>query len=139
MDSTCGRHEFRIDPVSASRAVCRRLASPCDLPGVVPVELETEPGARAAVRRRGNVTIYEVAIPVESLAGVRLDAGREFCFSVLVHDPEGTGLRDLGERLNRPESARGAADGWVRWPGGCWVGTRPYDTWSRFGCCSSIH
>jgi hypothetical protein len=45
------------------------------------------------------------------------EAGREFCFSLTVHDPDGTGPRDLGSVMN------------------LWPGQRQFE----FGFCSSIH
>ncbi len=129
------RHEFLVEPVTASRAVCRRLAGPGAAEGAAEV-----PGARAAVRHSRGVTVYEVALPLEALQGVRADAGREFAFSLLVHDPDGAGLRDLGAALNRPEAERRAPPArWTLWPGGCWAGAAPYDGGSEFGFCSSVH
>ncbi len=134
--ATTNRHEFLIEPTSTSRAVCRRLAAP---------QAQREwgpdvPGAAAAVRHGGGVTVYELALPLEALEGVRVDAGRECAFSLLVHDPGGAGLRDLGAAMNRLEAERHARPScWTMWPGGCWAGAAPYDGGAEFGFCSSIH
>lgn len=88
-------------------------------------------------RTRKGQTILEAAIPVELLQGIRFDAGREFYFSMLVHDADGT-VRDLGERMNRPESARKAGF-WRVWSEADCSGKSVFDGWSGFGCCSSIH
>lgn len=88
-------------------------------------------------RTRKGQTVLEAAIPVELLKGIRFDAGREFYFSMLVHDADGT-VRDLGERLNRPESARKAGF-WHVWSEANCSGQSVFDGWSVFGCCSSIH
>lgn len=88
-------------------------------------------------RTRKGQTVVEAAIPVELLKGIRFDAGREFYFSMLVHGADGS-IRDLGERLNRPESARKKGF-WRTWSEADCSGKAVYDGWSIFGCCSSIH
>ena len=130
------RHEFLIEPVSRSKAVCKRLASPdgADLAGGT-----TEKRVSAAVRNSGGVTAYEIAIPLDLLDGIRADAGREFRLGLLVHDPDGSGLRDLNAVMNLPEAARKSPPAcWTQWDGGCWDAP-PYDGGTEFGFCTSIH
>jgi hypothetical protein len=135
--ATTNRHEFLVEPAGKSRATCRRLAA---LGAPSGSEAGGVPGATAAARHDGGVTVYEVALPLEAIDGVRADAGREFAFSVLVHDPDGTGLRDLGAAMGRPEAERRARPAcWTLWAGGCWAGAMPFDGGSEFGFCSSVH
>lgn len=137
--ATTNRHEFLLEPAGKTKAVCKRLAF-LRPQGDQPPAGEVVTGAQAAVRHAGGVTVYEVSLPLEALEGVRVDAGREFTFSLLVHDPDGVGLRDLGSVMNRPEPERRARPVcWTVWPGGCWSGVLPFDGGSEFGFCSSIH
>lgn len=76
-------------------------------------------------------TRCEIELPVEAIEGIRFDAGREFYFSMIVQDTDGT-IRDLGERMNRPASTK-RKDAWLG------VQKELFDAWSIFGCCSSIH
>ena len=135
--ATTKRHEFLIEPVSRSRAICKRLASP---DGTTHTNGTEEKRATVAIRHsNGGVTAYEIALPLVLLDGIRVDAGREFCFSMLVHDPSGVGLRDLGTIMNRPEANRTPTPAcWVQWDGGSW-GTPVFDGGVEFGFCSSIH
>ena len=135
------RHEFLIEPTGKSKAACRRLASAQAPAGSAQSEEAVAvPEAQAAVRHGDGVTAYELLLPLEALEGVRVDAGREFTFSLLVHDPDGTGLRDLGSAMNRPETERRAQPAcWTTWDGGCWAGAPPFDGGSEFGFCSSVH
>ena len=74
-------------------------------------------GVTASVKRDGNVTRYEIGVPFKLMPEMKPEAGREFCFSLTVHDPDGTGPRDLGSVMN------------------LWPGQRQFE----FGFCSSIH
>jgi hypothetical protein len=88
-------------------------------------------GAKSVSASDKGVTICEIELPMESVEGIRFDAGREFYFSLIAKDFEGK-LRDLGERMNRPAFAKRS---------NAWMGVQAelYDAWSIFGCCSSIH
>jgi hypothetical protein len=88
-------------------------------------------GAKSVSMTEAGKTRCEIELPSEAIEGIRFDAGREFYFSMIVQDTEGT-IRDLGERMNRPASAR-RKDAWLG------VQKELYDAWSIFGCCSSIH
>ena len=69
------------------------------------------------VRRVDNVTYYECSVPWREMKQVLQPAeGREICFSLLVHDPDGTGLRDWGDSAGSWESQRTWL-GWSKWPG----------------------
>jgi hypothetical protein len=98
-----------------------------------PLECAT---AKAAVKRTGTVTQYECAIPFRVMPGITPQVGREIAFSVLVHDPGGTGVRDLG-------AAAGLSDGqrsplaWCSWRGARWGELPPCDGKIEWGLCSS--
>lgn len=134
--ATVKRHEFLIEPVSKSKAICKRLASPDKVNDPDGIE---EKGANVALRTSGGVTVYEIALPLSLLDGIRVDAGREFRLGLLVHDPDGSGLRDLGSIMNRPPDSRTSTPScFFIWKGGCW-NTPFYDGGTEFGFCSSIH
>jgi hypothetical protein len=73
--------------------------------------------------------------PMKSL---RVTAGREYCFSLLVHDPDGTGVRDMGTVMNLSEAAR-IPQAWCNWEYAVWNETVPFDNKVEFGFCSSVH
>ena len=55
--------------------------------------------ARLFVRRDAGVTYYECALPLTAMREhISPGEGREFCFALLVHDPDGTGFA-IGARL----------------------------------------
>jgi len=88
-------------------------------------------GAKSVSLTDAGKTCCEIELPIEVVEGIRFDAGREFYFSLLVTDSEGM-IRDLGERMNRPASAK-RKDAWLG------IQKELYDAWGIFGCCSSIH
>ena len=94
--------------------------------------------ALVAVNLAGHVTAYEAAIPMSLLEGLKADTGREFRFGLLVHDPSGTGVRDLGEVMNLWDEHR-RKDAWCSWQNVKWGDKTPFDGWNEFGFCSSIH
>lgn len=95
--------------------------------------------ADVAVIRAGGVTHYECAIPWGAMRNViRPTEGREFCLSFLIHDPDGTGIRDFGAAAGLwPSERRRLA--WSAWPGVQWGETPPFDGKIRWGLCSSKH
>ena len=103
---------------------------------VDPLTLETMPGAKLAIWREKETTFYELSVPVKQLAPIEPEPGREFCFSVLVHD---------GDRLTRRDWGVGAGlwpiqrlrMAWTPWKGGCWTQTPPFDSRIEWGFCSS--
>ncbi|HUT37648.1 MAG TPA: NEW3 domain-containing protein [Planctomycetota bacterium] len=94
--------------------------------------------ARLVVRRRGGATCYEAAIPLAAMPGIQPTEGREFCFSVLVHDPDGTGLRDWGEAAGLWPRQRNRL-AWSQWLGARWGRDAPFDNRIEWGFCSSKH
>ena len=141
-DDGAARYEFVVVGGSGlfARARCFALMKPGD-----PLDMAWQPrkltgrdleGARTAVKRRRAVTQYECAIPSSAIPGIRLTVGREIRFSLLVHDPNGTGLRDLGQALGLWPSQR-TPYGWSQWHGAQWDGQVPFDSKIEWGLCSS--
>lgn len=93
--------------------------------------------AEIAVLREGDVTHYECSIPFSMLRdAVEPAEGREFFFSVLIHDPDGTGVRDLGHATGlwpRPDDATS----WSRWKGASVGDATPLGNKVRWGLCTS--
>ncbi len=140
-----GRYEFLVVATGGPqdgrwKARCFQLAElatklgqtqkPRDLSGL---ELA---GAEAAVSRSGAVTYYECAIPFKALPEIQPGEGREFCLSLLVHDPDGTGLRDWGQAAGLWPSQRNRL-AWSLWPGARFGNVPPLDNKTPWGLCSS--
>jgi len=97
--------------------------------------LETA-GAQVAVRHNGGWTYYECSIPFKAMPLIQPEPGRDVCFSVLVHDPDGTGLRDWGQAAGLwPDQRNRWA--WCVWPGAKWPAEPPFDNKIEWGFCSS--
>ena len=136
------RHEFLVTSSSSlwRGARCFRLLRPGDPLAVAGEQRrlasrETR-GVQAVVSRREKTTCYECAIPFSLLSGIRGGEGRELCFSLLVHDPDGTGVRDWGEFMGLwPEQRSPLA--WCSWNGVAWSEYVPYDGKIEWGLCSS--
>ncbi len=94
--------------------------------------------AAVKVRRSGAITTYEIAVPLAPMSNLRATAGREYCFNLLVHDPDGTGVRDLGCVMNLTDTER-SRESWSDWEFVQWNGYVPYGIGIEFGFCSSIH
>ncbi len=93
--------------------------------------------AAVAVSRKGRTTYYECAIPFAPMRHeIRPSEGREFCLSALVHDPDGTGIRDLGEAAGLWQSQRNRL-AWSRWQGAVWGDESPFDNKLEWGLCAS--
>ena len=94
--------------------------------------------AQVVVKRQGKITRYECAIPFAAVPTIRPAVGREIAFSVLVHDPDGTGIRDWGKAAGLwPEQRNRFA--WCEWGSVKWNDDPPYDSKVEFGLCSSKH
>jgi len=95
--------------------------------------------ADVAVSRRGTTTIYECSFSFRPMRDhIKPTEGREFCFSVLVHDAEGTGLRDLGVAANLWPQQRNPL-GWSRFQGDSRGEQPPWDSKLNWGMCSSLY
>ena len=93
--------------------------------------------AKVAVRRDGSLTHYEFSLPLTIVREqIRPSEGREFYLSVLVHDPDGTGLRDWGQAAGLWETQRHRL-AWSGWEGAQWGDQPPMDCRVEWGMCSS--
>lgn len=108
-----------------------QVSDPRDLTALVTKD------AVVQVVRNGKVTHYELALNMRAMRALRAAAGREYCFSLLVHDPTGTGLRDLGSIMTLRPAESGLA--WSNWNGASWPDKKPFTGKIEFGFCSSIH
>ncbi len=114
-------------PEMASLAETAKPRSPEELPEV---------DGEVKVWHTEGVTYYECAISLRPIREIRPGAGREFCFSVLVHDADGTGLRDWGEAAELPEFRRRPL-AWSRWQGDAIGENGAMDNKIPWGMCSS--
>lgn len=133
-----GRFEFLLADGAEGEAKCFGLTRSGETLPTDPVALEGREmsAAKVVVVRREGVTWYEASIPMKSLAGIEPEPGREFCFSLLVHDAEGAGLRDWGQAAGLWPSQRNR-NAWVRWAGSRWPDEPPFDSAIEWGFCSS--
>lgn len=138
------RYEFLVADSASSvgRGACYQLAKPGDDLARCgerrPLKSLVFREAEAVVKRTGQITHYEVAIPFAAMPALRPTPGREYNFSLLVHDAAGTGLRDLGVLMNLTNRDR-RPGAWASWEHVRWNGIVPFDNKIEFGFCSSIH
>jgi hypothetical protein len=137
-----GRYEFLFAGAGpAPSGKCFRLADP-EAPLAETQKRRPLAGleyseAQVRVSRREGVTYYEASLPFAPMKSrIRPSEGREFFLSVLVHDPDGTGVRDLGESAGLGPSQRSPLS-WSRWPGAQWPAQPPFDCRVEWGLSSS--
>jgi hypothetical protein len=133
-----GRYEFLLVATGES-AKCLVLATPDTEVGAPQQAHPPEPlgDAELAIRRTADVTYYECSLPLKALRdAVRPSEGSEFFWSVVVHDPDDTGLRDLALAAGIWPSERGARR-WSQWPGSPWPEQPPAIGKVRWGLCTS--
>ncbi len=94
--------------------------------------------AQVVVKRQGRITHYECAIPWSALPSIRADVGREISLSFLIHDPDGTGLRDWGKSSGLWAEQRNRL-AWCAWDVPFESADIPYDSKVEWGLCSSKH
>lgn len=140
-DDKAQRYEFLIVD-SGKRDKCFFLIKPEDELSVTQQQGTLEPlefeDAEIAVTRKGSITSYECAIPFAAMRQIRPDVGRQIAFSILVHDADGTGVRDWGKASGLwPQQRNPLA--WCRWGSGEWPGEMLYDSKLEWGLCSSKH
>jgi hypothetical protein len=141
-DQPAGRYEFLLawtgsgsagkcfllakpDTKLAEAAQCRKLAG-----------LEYDK-AQVQVSRAGSVTYYAGGIPFKLMREeIPPSEGREFCLSVLVHDPDGTGIRDWGQAAGLWPWQR-SRWAWSLWDGAKWGAEPPMDNKTEWGLCAS--
>ncbi|HUT14545.1 MAG TPA: NEW3 domain-containing protein [Thermoguttaceae bacterium] len=93
--------------------------------------------AEVAVRRDAGTTYYECSLSFTPMRDdLRPSEGREFFMSVLVHDRDGTGIRDWGRSAGLWPSQRNPL-AWSRWEGSSWGEEPPYDNKLEWGLCTS--
>lgn len=136
------RIEFLIVDVSGffARDKCFCLISPGETLSATQQQRDIETlqfqEAQVVVKRQGGVTHYECAVPFAAIPTIRPAVGREIAFSILVHDPDGTGIRDWGKAAGLwPEHRNRFA--WCTWNSVDWGAEPPYDGKVEFGLCSS--
>lgn len=136
------RYEFLLVTTGVpGEGKCFLLASPGDKLGDCQKCRELGPllvsEAQVAVVRDGGITYWECALPFGLMRShIRPGEGREFCFSLLIHDPDGTGLRDWGQAAGLgPDQRKRLA--WSHWPGAQWGSSVPMDNKTPWGMCSS--
>lgn len=93
--------------------------------------------ARVVVKRQGKITHYECAIPFAAMPQIKPETGREIALSILVHDPDGTGVRDWGRAAGLWPWQRNRF-AWCTWGSVKWA-EAPYDSKVEWGLCSSKH
>lgn len=135
-----GRFEFLL-VAAGDAARCFALATTdtplSDMERPRALEALALPDAEVAVRRLADVTYWECALPFRLLRDeIRPSEGAEFFLSVLIHDPDGTGLRDLAQAAGLGPSERGRPT-WSRWPGAKWGDAPPLSHPIRWGLCTS--
>lgn len=94
--------------------------------------------AQVVVKRLGRTTHYECAIPFAMMPQIKPDVGREIQFSILVHDPDGTGVRDWGKAAGLWPGQR-YRFAWCTWDSMEFSDAPHYDSKVEWGLCSSKH
>jgi len=141
-DDKANRYEFLIAdcPGLFAKDKCFLLARPGDALGLSQQVRRLDglefAEAKVVVKRKGKTTVYECSIPFSAMPQIRPDTGRDICFSVLVHDPDGTGIRDWGKAAGLWQSQRNKY-AWCSWQGVKWADPPPYDNKIEWGLCSS--
>lgn len=140
-DDKTSRYEFLLVPTGPASGRCYLLATPglkCgETQSARPLEPLVYADAEIAVRREKTTTYYECAFPWKLMReDIRAGEGREFCLSLLVHDPDGVGIRDWGEAVGLWPCQRNRL-AWSRWPGARWADQPPFDNKTPWGMCSS--
>jgi hypothetical protein len=141
-EHSANRFEFLLASSGANGGgACFQLAAPetplAETQKIRPLEPLRCDQAKVAVRRIGGVSCYECSIPFQLMRRhIEPVEGREFRLSVLVHDPDGTGVRDWGEAAGLWPWQRNAL-AWSRFEGARWGSQPPYDSKLPWGFYSS--
>jgi hypothetical protein len=141
-DRISQRYEFLIvdSPGFMSSDKCLRLMQPGDNIAIAMKERPLAPlelkDAKVAVKRRKDLTIYECSIPLSSIPKIKPMTGRDYLMSFLIHDPDGTGIRDLGKVSGLWEYQRNKF-AWSSWKGVKWQEKPPYDSKLEWGFCTT--
>jgi hypothetical protein len=140
--SEIARYEFLLAAAGGDGAGrCYQLASP----GMTLAETQQPrelsglllSDAKLYVRREQTTTHYEGSIPFSIMRDrIRPSEGREFRMSILVHDPDGSGLRDWGQAAGLWPWQRNRL-AWSNWQGAPWGEEPPFENTTVWGLCSS--
>jgi hypothetical protein len=134
------RFEYLLVAQANGKAACYELLGPgrtlADAAATRPLDTTCDK-ADVVVSRHGRITYYECSLSFAPMRkSIRPGEGREFFLSVLVHDPDGTGIRDWGEAAGLWESQRNRL-AWSQWAGAKWRDKPPMDCRTEWGMCSS--
>lgn len=142
VDGLASRFEFLfVAGGDGSEAKCFQLASPgmklseaARCRSLPPLAYDD---AKVVVTRDGGTTYYECSLPFTPMRdAIRPSEGRELFLSVLVHDTDGTGIRDWGQAAGLwPEQRNPLA--WSRFHDNQWGDTPPFDNKLYWGLCTS--
>ena len=137
-DDKTARYEFVI--VSGK---CYQLVKPGtplgDTQKANPLPTATVEKSVVAVKREKDITRYEISVPIRPMTELKATTGREYRFGLLVHDADGTGVRDMGEIATPLPGVRNKY-AWSKWTGAKWPSEKPLlDSKLEWGFCTSIH
>ncbi len=137
-DDKTARYEFVIKD-----GKCYQIAKPGGSLGDTqkPTALPTEPLAKSvvAVKREKDITTYEISVPMRPMMKVlKPTTGREYRFGVLVHDPDGTGVRQMAA-VASPLPGTCNKYAWTKWIGAKFPDKPLLDSKLEWGFCTSIH
>ncbi|MEE9601705.1 MAG: hypothetical protein V3V75_00265 [Thermoguttaceae bacterium] len=142
IDEEATRFEFLfVSSGTGTEGTCFKLATPgmklaeaAKRRDLAPLAYED---AKVAVTRSDGITYYECSIPFKLMRGaIRPSEGRELFLSVLVHDVNGTGVRDWGEAAGLWLSQRNRL-AWSDFKGAKWGEKIPFDNKLCWGLCTS--
>jgi hypothetical protein len=140
--NTSNRYEFLVLRSGTASEGGSLLLKPGDdlnqAAQIRPLELLRCPEMQIAINHSGKTTICEIVLPLSLMPELRATPGRTFGFSLLVHDADGNGLRDLGTVMRLWPDQRQPLS-WCRWPGSYFGTEPPFDSNIEFGFSSSIH
>lgn len=140
-DQPADRFEFLVFGDASGTGHCCQLLQPDMALGAAMEKRVLDPllfqKSQVAVWRSGTVTHYEVSLPMTAMREhIRPSEGREFFFGVVVHDPDGTGIRQWGAAAGLWECQRNRL-AWSDWEGARWGERPPLDCRTEWGMCSS--
>jgi len=91
-----------------------------------------------AVKREKDITRYEISVPMRPMKELRATTGREYRFSLLVHDPDGSGVRQMAA-VAAPLPGACNKYAWSKWSGAKFPDKPLLDSKLEWGFCTSIH
>jgi len=142
VEEQASRFEFLfVAGGDGSEAKCFKLASPgmklseaARCRSLPPLAYDD---AKVVVTRDSGTTYYECSLPFGPMRdAIRPSEGRELFLSVLVHDTDGTGIRDWGRAAGLWPSQRNPL-AWSRFSDTQWGDTPPFDNKLYWGLCTS--